>query len=277
MATLLTTVINGSLTVGTGLNASDIYMNDSDEGTRRIHCNSNRVGFLNQGSGWGSYCDDTGNWVSDYAIYCSNWFRTYGFTGMYSESYGSHIRPVALATHGTWEIYGYTKNGYNGLNIYDAQGYINNYMHESGNGGLYLENQSGRWAWYWHRSNICLGLGNSTTSNSYRVYVDGGLYATGDVVAYSDSRKKTDVITINNALEIVTNLRGVFYTKVGEEEKGRKTGVIAQEINKVLPEVVTYAADVDEYGVAYGNIVGVLIEAIKEQQKQIEELKKMLK
>jgi hypothetical protein len=56
-------------------------------------------------------------------------------------------------------------------------------------------------------------------------------------------------------------------------EEGRKTGVIAQETEKVLPEVVTYAADVDEYGVSYGNIVGVLIEAIKELKAEINELK----
>ena len=63
------------------------------------------------------------------------------------------------------------------------------------------------------------------------------------------------------------NMRGVSYTK--QAEKG--VGVIAQEIEKVLPEVVT---DGEYKSVAYGNIVGVLIEAIKEQQKQINELKK---
>ena len=62
-------------------------------------------------------------------------------------------------------------------------------------------------------------------------------------------------------------MRGVSYTK--QAEKG--IGVIAQEIEKVLPEVVT---DGEYKSVAYVNIVGVLIEAIKEQQKQIDELKK---
>jgi hypothetical protein len=149
-------------------------------------------------------------------------------------------------------------------------------MHEGGNGGLYLENQSGRWAWYWHRGNRSLGLADSTTSSSYAVYVSGSLYATGDIVAYSDRRKKTDIVTIEDALEKVKSMRGVFYTKIDETEKGRQVGVIAQEMHEVLPEAVTYASDVDEYGVKYGNIVGVLIEAIKEQQKEIEELKAKL-
>ena len=53
--------INSSLTVG-NTTSSDIYMTDTDEGTRRIHCNSNRIGFLNSANGWGAYCDDAGNW-----------------------------------------------------------------------------------------------------------------------------------------------------------------------------------------------------------------------
>ena len=187
--------------------------------------------------------------------------------------YGGHIRRTVNASHGTWEIYGYNKGGYAGLNIQDPNGYYNNYMHENGNGGLYQQNGYG-WIFYWSRLDSCLGIGTSTTSSSYRMYVNGGLYATGDVMAYSDRRKKTDIVTIDNALEKVTNLRGVFYhVMIGEEEKGRKTGVIAQEINEVLPEVVTYAADVDEYGVSYGNIAGVLIEAIKEQNEIIKTLK----
>ena len=56
--------IPGSLTVGNST-SSDIYMTDTDEGTRRIHCNSNRIGFLNQSDGWGAYCDDSGNWFAN--------------------------------------------------------------------------------------------------------------------------------------------------------------------------------------------------------------------
>ena len=96
---------------------------------------------------------------------------------------------------------------------------------------------------------------------------DSGVTCTGDITAFSDERLKSDIQTIDNALDKVMNMRGVSYTK--QAEKG--IGVIAQEIEKVLPEVVT---DGEYKSVAYGNIVGVLIEAIKEQQKQIDELKK---
>ena len=104
-------------------------------------------------------------------------------------------------------------------------------------------------------------------TSSAGVSVTGALTASGDITAFSDERLKSDVKTIDNALDKVMNMRGVSYTK--QAEKG--VGVIAQEIEKVLPEVVT---DGEYKSVAYGNIVGVLIEAIKEQQKQIDELKK---
>jgi hypothetical protein len=61
-------ILAGDFTVGNGAVASNIFMADSDEGTRRIHCNSNRIGFLNQADGWGSFCADEGNWQSEYSV-----------------------------------------------------------------------------------------------------------------------------------------------------------------------------------------------------------------
>ena len=124
------------------------------------------------------------------------------------------------------------------------------------------------------------GITAGTVSASKAVIVDSNKDASGfrnitatgtvqgaEVTATSDERLKSDIETIDNALDKVMNMRGVSYVK--QAEKG--IGVIAQEIEKVLPEVVT---DGEYKSVAYGNIVGVLIEAIKEQQKQIDELKK---
>lgn len=202
------------------------------------------------------------------------WLQFNGQHGLYWPSYyGAHFSANDLSTYTQFTLRG-SKNEYGGF--YDQYSAVNGFMYDSGgNGGVYRE-ANGRWYWYHSVGNNCMGIASSATSGSYRLYVSGAIYATEDIVAYSDRRKKTDIVTIDNALEKVKNLRGVFYTKIGEEEKGRKTGVIAQEINEILPEVVTYAADVDEYGVSYGNIVGVLIEAIKEQQAQIDDLKKRL-
>ena len=105
------------------------------------------------------------------------------------------------------------------------------------------------------------------------LYVSGAIYSTGNIVAYSDSRKKENIVTVDNALDKVNSLRGVFYNKIDDEKKTRQLGVIAQEINEVVPEVVTYAEDIDEYGVSYGNLAGLFIEAFKEQTKLINSLR----
>ena len=80
---------------------------------------------------------------------------------------------------------------------------------------------------------------------------------------------KKDISTIDNAVDKVMQLRGVDYTWKQSEEKSK--GVIAQELQKVLPELVSESDD--RLSVNYNGIIGVLIEAIKEQQKQIDELK----
>jgi hypothetical protein len=56
--------VGGYLTVTGAGTSSSIYMSDSDEGQREIHCNSNRIGFLTQAGSWGAYCDDSGNWAA---------------------------------------------------------------------------------------------------------------------------------------------------------------------------------------------------------------------
>jgi len=206
-------------------------------------------------------------------IYTNDWFRANGCTGLYFQSYGYGLRAPECEgnSYGNVATYGTGRNGWSGYGI-GSQFVI---MGRVGT-DLGLHDNNYGWGWYWHTGNRSLGIGESTTSSSYKLYVTGAIYATGDIVAFSDKRKKTDIITIEDALSKVKDMRGVFYTKIDEAHKGRQVGVIAQEMNEVLPEAVTYAADVDEYGVKYGNIVGVLIEAIKEQQKQIEELKAKL-
>ena len=102
----------------------------------------------------------------------------------------------------------------------------------------------------------------------------GAFTAVGNVTAFSDRRVKENIKTIDNALAKVLCLRGVTYNRTDLEDKSEQIGVIAQEVKEILPQVVI--EENDRYSVAYGNIVGVLIEAIKEQQAQIEELKSRL-
>ena len=100
--------------------------------------------------------------------------------------------------------------------------------------------------------------------------------AAGNVTAYSDIRLKENIEVIPNPLEKIKQIRGVTFTRNDQEDKEAKhTGVIAQEVEKVLPEVVSE----DNLGiknVAYGNMVGLLIEAIKEQQENIEKQQEVI-
>ena len=125
------------------------------------------------------------------------------------------------------------------------------------------------------------GIGNwyirDGTTTRFTFDDAGHFTATGNVTAYSDERLKDNILVIDNALEKVSQLRGVTFNRTDTEETRRQTGVIAQEVEKVLPEAVITADDeMQTKSVAYGNMVGLLIEAIKEQQIQIDDLKQQL-
>jgi hypothetical protein len=89
----------------------------------------------------------------------------------------------------------------------------------------------------------------------------------------SDERLKSDIVPLTNALNTILELDGKAFIKDGKAS----VGLIAQQVQKVLPQVVVTGEDeMQTLSVQYGNIVAVLIEAVKEQQKQIEELKAKL-
>ena len=96
-----------------------------------------------------------------------------------------------------------------------------------------------------------------------------GITVTGTVDSASDVILKENIKTIDNALDKVTKLRGVEYDY--KENKKHSIGVIAQEVQEVLPELVNGS---EQKSVAYGNIAAVLIEAIKEQNEIINKMKK---
>jgi hypothetical protein len=132
-------------------------------------------------------------------------------------------------------------------------------------------------------------------ANDFLFANGGDFHADGDVIAssttISDERVKTDIEKIDSALDKVLQMRGVEYIWTRGKRKGKKDlGVIAQEVEKVLPEVIREKRmplwedkddEVKELGkfktVDYEKIVAVLIEAIKEQQEQIDGLQNQIK
>jgi hypothetical protein len=126
-------------------------------------------------------------------------------------------------------------------------------------------------------SNMDLGIvvndgGNIITALSFDSSAAGAATFNNDVTAFSDERLKSNITTIPDALSKVTEMRGVHYVR---DATGKdSTGVIAQEMQKVAPELVLTADDeMGTLSVNYGNITGYLIEAIKELKAEIEELK----
>lgn len=125
-----------------------------------------------------------------------------------------------------------------------------------------------QWPVYW----------DLTTNNAT---FGGAVYAVGNVTAYSDIKLKENIETVDSALAKTLQLRGVYYTRKDDPEKCRRIGVIAQEVQEVVPEVVKLHQDAEDkegtLSVDYGNLAGLFIEAIKEQQKQIEQLQNEIK
>ena len=114
----------------------------------------------------------------------------------------------------------------------------------------------------------------SGSTNKFTFASNGDFTATGNVGAYSDMALKEDIYQIENALEKVNKLRGVHFTRKSNNSK--EIGVVANEVEKVVPELVDEHED-EELGkiktMKYANTVGLLIEAVKDLSKQVEELK----
>jgi hypothetical protein len=126
-------------------------------------------------------------------------------------------------------------------------------------------------------TNSRLGIG--TTSPSYKLHVNGNvsgisIYASDDITAFSDARIKGKIKLIENSLEKVKQISGITFVRTdeGHDPTIRKAGVLAQEVEKVLPEVVNTDPKTGIKSVAYGNMSGLLIEAIKELSNKIDDI-----
>jgi hypothetical protein len=125
---------------------------------------------------------------------------------------------------------------------------------------------------------IKVGGGISDTashSTTYEFETVGDGYFSGELTVGSDRRIKDNITDLDNALDIVKQLEGKRFTKIANPDKPL-IGLIAQDVEKHLPEVVTYDDQADSYGVSYGSLTALLIEAVKEQQAKIEALEQKI-
>lgn len=187
-----------------------------------------------------------------------------------------------------------TTSGNSNTSVGDHSGYSN----LTGSGNVFLGNYSG----YSETGSNKLYISNSSTAipliggnfstgqvginrmpTTYTLEVAGTIWANGATISagastWSDSRFKTNISTIPNALFNICNLRGVTYdwdytnNNTQNFPKGRQIGVIAQEVEKIFPELVITGED-GYKSVSYEKMSAIFIEAFKDQQKQIELVK----
>ena len=182
-----------------------------------------------------------------------------------------------ISTTGDVEIGTYSTTGSGVLRLNGSTANKQSIL-QTTNGNLHIDSNAGQ--------GIYLNYFSSTgfvmiMQNKGKVDSAGNATFNGNVTAYgsaSDIRLKYDVKNIDNALNKVLSLDGINFKY--KKDDSESTGVIAQQVQEVLPQAVYETSDIgsDEkhLAVRYGNMVGLLIEAIKEQQSQIDELKSKL-
>ena len=195
---------------------------------------------------------------------------------------------MSSATDGTWggrlddsdynmyfRMTGGTNRGFVFLNNRSVKCHIN------GNGDLYL---NGGWlrtygsrGWYSQTYGGGWFMQDTTyvrVHSNKVIYTGGSILAGGNVTAYSDIRRKKDLLKIDNALDKVEQLTGYTYTN--KLDNKRYTGLIAQDVQKVLPEAVNTEELDGHLSLAYGNMMGLLVEAVKELTRKNEILEARL-
>jgi hypothetical protein len=248
----------------------------------------------------------------DGSISTNNWFRSVGATGWYNQTYSggwymsdsTYVRSyndVIVITNSSFRspiFYDINDTAYytdpaSTSNLYGLQltGASNKYLYiNPGNGYEAMVRYNGGSGNTWYAGKRTTGTTQAGTADFhfysdaagdtvFGIGADGTIKAKGDVVAYSSSDKqlKDNILPIENALEKVKKIGGYTFDWNDNQDihKGHDVGVIAQEIEAVLPEIVM-TRDNGFKAVKYEKIVALLIEAIKEQQTQIEELKKLV-
>ena len=256
---------NPIYTIGSSYNPNDASLNNM-YGVGYGHGDAS---FNPSGAGWGFYVAADG----DRRVYLD------GSNGrLYLGDQSTRYLTDITGQYGSVQVNGSGAANWEGYSI-DGRAV---FMHDGGTSTGIYNDVDNEWLFYGvHNGSTYMYHNNSNKieATAGGAQINGSLTATGNVTAYSDARLKTNVNTINDALGIVGKLRGVSFD--WKESGKHSIGVIAQEVEKVLPEVVLESTATDPETreettvktVDYGKIVGVLINAINELKEEVEELK----
>jgi hypothetical protein len=287
MATLITTNVNGTLTTTGTITSGNAFVLPG--------------GFTinHPGSGYAQF---------------SSWVHLPGYHGFYSAQNSAHIYPNN-GSYGSWKMEG-ARGGWNGIEFVASNGNVSLMILATGNTTGFHNNSYG-WQFNWDAGTLycyknSYGAGTAATvldpvnaiyawnMNQYVRTTDsvrfnslgvnvaasataGRIDAGNDIVAFSssDERLKENITPIQNALEKVMSLTGVEFDWKPEHKdahgyEGHDTGIIAQQVQNVIPSAVR-TNQTGFLAVRYEKLIGLLIEGMKEQQAQIEELRSKLK
>jgi hypothetical protein len=227
--------LNGYASTDTGTVSTVVRRNSAGD----INCRLVRPTYQNQTTISGAMAFRVNNSTDNYIRFCSSASSVRTWLGAAASSHTHSEYASSSHTHSEYASSSHTHSG--------------------------LWSVNGSYIYYNNR----VGISDSTPS--YELDVTGTIRATSNVIAYSDIRVKDDIRPIKAALDTVKSLMGKSFIRLDHEDKRRHIGVIAQEIEEYVPEVV----DTDDHGmksVAYGPIVALLIEAIKELDAKVEAL-----
>lgn len=198
---------------------------------------------------------DTNTFIGNSAGYSN----TSGFYNMFSGSNAGYSNQTGIENTFIGVASGYNTTGSNNVFLGFKAG-----IYETGSNKLYIDSSS---------TTTPLIYGEF---DSDFVEINGDLYVTGNTYFTSDKQLKKDIEPIESSLEKILGIKGVSYkwknqNSEGGQSSNRHYGVIAQQIEKILPEIVDNRHS-DNKRVAYMELIPVMIEAMKEQQETITKL-----
>jgi hypothetical protein len=112
-----------------------------------------------------------------------------------------------------------------------------------------------------------VGIGTATPTTA--LYVVGAIYSTGDITAFSDQRYKQNIVRLDRSLDKILQLKGYSYTRSDYRPGEQQIGLLAQEVQAVIPQAVQYDSHNDTYSVNYNCLMAPVVESIKDLQEQI--------
>ncbi len=262
---------------------------------------ANTTGSCNSFVGYQSGAYNTTGGENLFVGYQSGFYNATGYSNSFMGSESGHKNTTgysnlfigSLSGHNNTTGYSNSFIGY-GSGYFNTTGYGNVFLghmagyNETSSNKLYIENSNsstpliyGEFDNDMLQFNGDVGIGAAPTGG-YALYVSGSTYCTSGSWTASDRRYKKNITTISGALDLVKNLEGTQYEfktdafKSKKLSEGKQYGFIAQDMQKVLPELVK-ADEEGHYAINYDGVTPVLAEAIKELAAENDEQKEVIK